>query len=133
MTWRHLSQNEEEMSSKFLLKNFSNLFRSSFGTAVVNNNPDERIDLFTVVTTVQKLVSVKDKRKVAKKLLSKDTESLGGSQVENLRRGNKEMVSLPSDEYIDFLRDLRDILNWHKDYFLSKMSVFYLNKTQEKK
>ena len=32
---------------------------------------------------------------------------------------------LPLQEYIDFLRDMRDALNLHKDHFLLKMSTYY--------
>lgn len=40
---------------------------------------------------------------------------------------NQEIVSLPIEEYIEFLRDMRDIINLHKDYFIAKMSIFYSN------
>jgi hypothetical protein len=33
-------------------------------------------------------------------------------------------ASLPPREYLDFLKDLRDILNLHKDHLLMKLSVF---------
>ena len=34
-------------------------------------------------------------------------------------------MSLPIEEYVEFLRDMKDIINLYKDYFLAKMSVFY--------
>lgn len=46
--------------------------------------------------------------------------------MDSLKKVAKEIVSLPSEEYIEFLRDLRDILNLHKEYFLTKMSIFKL-------
>ncbi len=39
---------------------------------------------------------------------------------------------LPLQEYIDFLRDVRDILHLHKDHFLSKFSMYYLDQDPSK-
>jgi hypothetical protein len=33
---------------------------------------------------------------------------------------------LPLQEYIDFLKDIRDAVNIHKDHLLNKLSQFYL-------
>jgi len=93
--------------------------------------------VFKVVQNAQRLASKAkaEKKKVRKGLLSvrSTTSEVGGnSQVGNLKRTTKDMASLPNEEYIDFLRDLRDILNWHKDYFLSKMTKFYNARPQRK-
>jgi len=39
---------------------------------------------------------------------------------------------LPLQEYIDFLRDVRDILHLHKDHFLTKFSMYYLDQDPAK-
>jgi hypothetical protein len=51
-----------------------------------------------------------------------------------ISRQNTDGNTIPLQEYLDFMRDLRDILNLHKEYFLTKMNVFYLgqNKSHEK-
>jgi hypothetical protein len=61
-------------------------------------------------------------------LTKKPLEELGEKdhQIETLKRAAKEIISLPNEEYVDFLRDLRDILNLHKEYFLTKMTIFNL-------
>jgi hypothetical protein len=72
-----------------------------------------------------------NKKKITRRLLTKKAvEDASDPQFETLKRAAKEIVSLPKEEYIDFLRDLRDILNWHKEYFLTKMSVFCVTNFQ---
>jgi hypothetical protein len=71
-------------------------------------------------------------RKVGKKLLTaKVNKDLGGGQLEGLKRNTKDILALPHEEYMEFLRDLRDILNYHKDYFLSKVTIYFNRVTQQ--
>jgi hypothetical protein len=51
-------------------------------------------------------------------------EIIGGPQVEE---------NLPRSEYVEFLRDMRDIMNSHKEYFLSKINMFYLSHPKNRK
>jgi len=44
---------------------------------------------------------------------------------ETIIRPVNENATLPYEEYIEFLRDLTDILSVHKNYLLLKMNVFY--------
>jgi hypothetical protein len=45
---------------------------------------------------------------------------------------HSEAMHIPLQEYLDFLRDLRDILNLHREYFLTKMNVFYMGNASPK-
>jgi hypothetical protein len=40
---------------------------------------------------------------------------------------SKKLNFIPLQEYIEFLRDMRDILNVHKDMLLMKVGMFYLS------
>jgi hypothetical protein len=33
---------------------------------------------------------------------------------------------LPNPEYVEFLKDIKDIVHWNMEYMLTKMNVFYL-------
>lgn len=52
---------------------------------------------------------------------------------EKLNRPTGRNDFLPHPEFIDFLRDLRDILNIHKDQLLLKVTLFYLSLNKAKK
>lgn len=53
-------------------------------------------------------------------------EEEDGPQSETVIKPKKDPATLPHEEYIEFLKDLRDILNLHKDYLLLKTNIFYL-------
>ena len=51
--------------------------------------------------------------------------------VLNRPTGHNEF--LPQPEFVDFIKDMRDILNLHKDYLLLKITLFYLSLNRSKK
>ena len=53
-------------------------------------------------------------------------------QVEKPGQQDNTDEFLPLQEYIDFLRDVRDITNTYQDHLLTKLSLFYLNQDLDK-
>lgn len=56
-----------------------------------------------------------------------DNDKVKDGAAEGSQRNN----FIPLQEYIEFLKDMRDILNTHKDLLLLKMSTFYLSKPKK--
>jgi len=54
-------------------------------------------------------------------------EMLKNSEISVTSFGRNSTVEnfLPLHEYIDFMKDVRDALNLHKDHLLLKVSTFY--------
>ncbi len=46
--------------------------------------------------------------------------------MEELTKAPQDNEKLPLTEYVEFLRDLRDILNNHKEYLFTKINTWYL-------
>ncbi len=45
---------------------------------------------------------------------------------EQLNVKKSDEACLPNPEYVEFLKDIKDIVHWNMDYMLMKMNVFYL-------
>jgi len=65
-------------------------------------------------------------------LLNSSTTSEQQQYTEKLSQADNADEFLPLQEYVDFLRDVRDILHLHKDHFLTKFSLHYLNQDPDK-
>lgn len=62
------------------------------------------------------------KRMPIHELFKNETNDIHGHQGKTM---NKTEEFLPLQEYIDFMKDVRDALNLHKDHLLIKFSTFY--------
>lgn len=64
-------------------------------------------------------------QEVEKKFFEEDTDQKDKNKNLLSRLENTDEF-LPLQEYIDFLKDIRDAVNIHKDHLLTKLSQFYL-------
>lgn len=48
------------------------------------------------------------------------------TRLDNLNMKKNQEACLPSQEYVEFLKDIKDIVHWNIDYMLTKLNVFYL-------
>jgi hypothetical protein len=109
-----------------------NLKRGTTIMATDTFNEDENQRLERMQTAQNTKKDKKKKKKedlVSSKLLSNDKSE---NEVDAKSKATSELEFLPKPEFIEFMKDLRDILNYHKDYFLMKMTSACISKVISK-